>query len=117
MTHWFVITPSYTTYYNSWSLDPPEYGCDVVSVDAPTKRQAKVEGVRKLRAIKSEWIQDAASDGVSPFTGLKVETTFCPHNVACHCDLKECTQKECAQCDKEWEEELAKENDGIQSSS
>jgi len=69
---WFVITPPYERYPgNAWgNPEPPEYGADVVEVEAETKRKALVEGVRELRRTHSRWLQDY--DG-NPFTGLTVE--------------------------------------------
>lgn len=76
MTRWFVITPEYERYpgsYYSFEPEPPEYGCDVVEVEAETKRKALVEGVRELRRSRSDWLRDQVGDNKSPFTGLKVE--------------------------------------------
>ena len=73
---YWVVTPQYMTYGSSagmgFSIDPPEYGSDVVEVEAMTKREAKILGVRELRRIESKWMADQASDMASPFTGLKV---------------------------------------------
>ena len=73
---WFVITPAYECYPRNAYVDPepPEYVADVVEVDAPTKRQALVQGVRELRRTRSRWLEDQVSNGSNPFTGLKAET-------------------------------------------
>ena len=67
---YLIVTPEYETYYGDY--EPPEYGCDVVEVEASTKREAKVLGLRELRRTGSKWILDGASDEHNPFTGLKV---------------------------------------------
>ncbi len=72
MTKYYVVTPVYTTYYSPWGLEPPDTGADVVEVEAQTKREAKVLGVRELRRTHSKWMQDRYTDGLSPFTGIKV---------------------------------------------
>ena len=70
---YYVVTPPYTTYFGNaaTAIDPPEYGCDVVEVEARTKREAKILGVRELRRIHSKWMEDQVSNGANPFTGLK----------------------------------------------
>ena len=65
MTKYFVVTPPYE--------EPGSCGSDVVEVEADTKREALVKGVRELRRTHSHWLQDQESDGHSPFAGLKVE--------------------------------------------
>jgi len=112
--HWEVYTPQYMTYGSPWGdpPEPPEYGCDWVCVEADTKREALVKGVRKLREEKSEWLEDQASDGASPFTGLKAAKLQCEHDY-CHCTLPDCIQpnpeylllSECPECLKIWEAE------------
>ena len=83
MPRYYVITPEYGT--TDPILDdgtgPYEYGCDVVEVEAPNTRVAKVLGVRELRRTKSHWMRDQDGDGHSPFTGLKVEP-FLPEDYA-----------------------------------
>ncbi len=76
MSHWEVWTPQYMTYVGSWSLGPPEYGCDWVVVEAETKREAMVKAVRIWRAERTDWMLDCASDQASPFTGLHAEVIF-----------------------------------------
>jgi hypothetical protein len=66
---YYVVTPPYERYSSS-IYDPGEYGCDVVEVEAPTKKQAKVKGLRELRRTHSHWIRDYC-DG-NPFKGLEV---------------------------------------------
>lgn len=107
--HYGVVTPQFWSYHYYYDIDPPEYGADYVEVEAPNKRRAKVEAVRKMRQEGMEWVSDQASDGASPFTGLKVLDLQCPHD-SCFCGLPECDlPKECEPCTKEWEEKYAKE--------
>lgn len=84
--HYTVCTPKYTSYYSYDAMEPPETGADCVTVIAETKRLAKVQAVKELRKIRSEWMQDQASDNASPFTGLEVFENVCPHGI-CHCDI------------------------------
>lgn len=110
--HWEVYTPQYMNYGSPFDLEPPEYTCDWVVVEAETRRQALVEGVRELRRIGSDWILDQQSDGASPFTGLKANKMLCEHGF-CHCGKYDCISpnseylllSECPECLKEWEKE------------
>lgn len=102
--HYIVYTPSFTSYRGVWGdpPEPPEYGADVVEVIAKSKREAKVEAVRKMRAEGMEWVRGQESDGASPFTGLKVEDMKCKHGI-CHC--RECGG-DCETCYQEATEGL-----------
>lgn len=114
MKHWWVTTPE-LYHSNGWE-EPPEYYVDFVSVEAPTKRKALVEAVRKLRAKNSEWTSESTEN---PFKGLKAEIADCKHGY-CWCDI--CAEKndyeECKECLKEWEAEykIEEENYGSLSS-
>ena len=109
--HWSITTPMYTTYGNILDLEPPDYGCDWICVEADTKREAAVKAVKKFREMNTEWMQDCRSDNASPFTGLKIEKSECEHNF-CWCDLADCIQPNpawilldsCPECDKKYEE-------------
>lgn len=102
MKHYNVITPDITSYYQD---DPPEIWRDYVSVEAPNKRQAKVEAVRKFREKNSQWARDNTEN---PFTGLVAEEFKCPHGF-CWCDIcaNDPVFSECVECLKEWEAEDA----------
>lgn len=69
---YIVYTPAYERrgehYYS-----PPEYGSDVVEVEADTRRQAAILGMQELRRINSQWVRDMESDNRNPFNGIKVE--------------------------------------------
>lgn len=97
MTHYNVITPDITSYYQD---EPPEIWRDYVSVDAKNKKEAKVKAVQKFREKKSEWINQYDN----PFTGLEVSKPLCEHGF-CWCDI--CAYdpewRECEECMKEWE--------------
>ena len=75
MLRWYVITPEYETVDRILpdGSGPTEIGCDVVEVEAPTRRRAKIAGVRELRRQKSQWMRYQDIDRHSPFTGLQVE--------------------------------------------
>lgn len=107
LKHWMVVTPEYQSlseYIDGYSLYEP--ACDVVSVEAYTKREALIAGVAEMRRKKLEWIRDQESDKASPFSGLKAESALCSHGY-CWCDI--CTDKpewsECKECMIEWEVE------------
>ena len=61
--HWWVYTPPYGDMYS--------YGSDVVEVEAPSKREALVLGLRKLRLQRSRWIWNQEADRRNPFNGLE----------------------------------------------
>ena len=72
MKTWFVCTPEYWTspqimYGNP---DPGERGCDIVEVQARTKRDAKIIAVRAFRKADCKYLQDNGN----PFTGITAET-------------------------------------------
>lgn len=99
MTHYNVLTPIITSYYQD---EPPETWRGYVSVEAPNKKQAKIEAVRKFREKKSEWIQY----GENPFKGLEVGSAKCEHGF-CWCDIcaDDPNWRECAECLVEWEKD------------
>ena len=71
---YIVYTPTYERgWVDTLSLDPPDYGSDIVEVEATDRKEALIEGLRELRRTRSQWIQDQQSDGRHPFAGLKVE--------------------------------------------
>src|SRR6185312_16804386 len=96
--HYTVCTPQYTTYY---MYDGPETGADCVTVIAPNKKRAKVEAVRELRKMQSEWLDDSTA---SPFVGLIVYENGCSHG-NCWCDLCSALPdwSECEGCMRQWE--------------
>ena len=75
MNRYYVISPTY--YYHEPILDdgsgPDEPACDVVEVEAHTKREAKIRGLKELRKIHKGWINWHRDSDANPFTGLKVE--------------------------------------------
>jgi len=71
MKKYYVITPQYTSM--SYGYEPPETGCDVVEVEANTKREAKVKGLRELRKLHYGWINWYRDTDSNPFTGLRAE--------------------------------------------
>lgn len=109
MKHWMVVTPEYGEVIPILDdgTGPEEWGADVVFVEAETKRRALVEGVRELRRIHSHWMEDQYSNVSNPFTGLKAEISECQHG-KCWCELPECPDKGCTECDRISEEEFNK---------
>ena len=70
---WYVISPEFEVDGNE--LEPPEPTCDVVLIDAPTKRLARVSAVRVWRHEHPHigWVAIAKRDAVNPYVGLRVE--------------------------------------------
>jgi len=80
MKRWMVVTPDYETYsFNG--IDPPEYGADVIEIEAETKRDAIRLGVVEMlkggRFSKYShgysYCRDQRSDNASPYTGVWAE--------------------------------------------
>lgn len=71
-TRWWVYTPPHN-HYSSGYYDPAEYGSDVVQVEAESRKEALVLGLRELRRTHSDWVRDMESDLRNPFNGLKAE--------------------------------------------
>ena len=69
---WYVVTPEYESggdYY-----EPPEWGSDVVEVEAATKREAITRGVKAMLAgnrRQYRWCRTQRQDGCNPFAGVK----------------------------------------------
>lgn len=98
--HWVVTTPNFLA--GGWD-EPYEYECDVTFVEAKTRRQAILAGVKKMRQPEFSngyktyyrWYWDQATN---PYTGVKAEIAECEHGV-CYCDLKDCEgQGDCDVC-------------------
>lgn len=89
---YLVVTPEYSD--GGSEYEPPEYGCDVVEVEAPTKRAAIIAGVKRMLAGSRRafpWVHYQRGDGCSPFTGVKAiemrEPTADEKMLAAYCDL------------------------------
>jgi len=81
---YYVISPSYETSGSYALCEPPEYGADVVEVEARTKREAVIKGVKILLEKpqgygRTTWASTNRSDGQSPFAGYKAEVARCGH--------------------------------------
>ena len=76
MPRYYVVTPQYGTTIPILDdgTGPEEYGADVIEVEAPNKRAAVTEGVKRMLAGSRKefrWCRDQRSDGVNPFAGVK----------------------------------------------
>lgn len=75
MKRWHVITPEYgeVVPVTDWGEGPAEYVRDVIEVEAETRRDALIMGVRLMRAnaYVYRWFRDWV-DG-NPFVGVTVE--------------------------------------------
>jgi hypothetical protein len=76
MPRYYVVTPQYDSVVPI--LDdgsgPTESGCDVIEVEAPTKRAAVIEGVKRMlkgNPREYKWCRAARSDGYNPFAGVR----------------------------------------------
>lgn len=77
MIRWTVYTPEREK-YAATETDPPEYGADVVEVEANTRRDAILFGVRLM--LKNDpdhgYCGLQRQDGLSPYAGVKAEVAF-----------------------------------------
>jgi hypothetical protein len=93
---WRIITPEYgeVVPVTDEGQGPMEYGCDVIEVEAATRRDALVVGVALMRRHEREYHYFRHCDG-NPYVGVRVV----PVNVAweAHCETCEaCMDGECA---------------------
>jgi hypothetical protein len=71
-----VVTPSYETYYSD---EPPEYGSDVIEIEADTARDAISLGVKVMlnnlwrpdKYTRYKYCKNQRLDGCSPYAGVK----------------------------------------------
>jgi hypothetical protein len=72
LTRFYVVTPQYESggdYY-----EPPEWGADVVEVEARSKREAVTLGVKLMltgNRREFKWCRWQRGDGANPFAGVK----------------------------------------------
>lgn len=91
---WLVCSPEYGEVVPILDdgTGPTEYGCDVVFVEAETRRDALLLGVALFRQQGAKYLADAES----PYAGVKVESQVCPkHGMAEWRD----DHYECPQCE------------------
>lgn len=81
LKHWYVITPEYEVYPQSM-YEPAEWGCDVIEIEAATRRDAislgvvvMLRGGKRDEFTRYKYCYDSRSDGCNPFTGVRAE---CP---------------------------------------
>jgi hypothetical protein len=78
---WLVLTPEYGVLIpvTDEGQGPIEYGCDGIEIEAETKRDAIVLGVKEMlkggrgghgRGERYEWCRDQRDDNRSPYTGV-----------------------------------------------
>lgn len=103
--HWWVVSPvmSVVVPILDDGSGPTEHYCDVVCVEAATKREALRLGV----GLMKEWPHEARADDANPFAGVKAEDARCRHGF-CGCDLVDCDRNAafphgdyCEACDEE----------------
>ena len=91
---WLVVSPEYGTVIPilDYGQGPIEYGCDVVFVEAETRRDALLLGVALFRKSGAKYLKDADN----PYAGVKVESQYC----AAHgLPVWNRDHYECPQCD------------------
>ena len=81
MRPYYVISPEYESAAGSYEPpEPPEYGCDVVEVEARTRREAIALGVGELLKSRCRtWPKQNREDNRSPWTGMRAEVAVCGH--------------------------------------
>ncbi len=74
MTRWLVFTPQYR-HSSEDGYEPPEYGADVIEIEAETKRDALALGVKAMLADHRHfaWCRNQRDDHASPYAGVTVE--------------------------------------------
>lgn len=72
---WMVCSPEYGTVIpvTDEGQGPTEYGCDVVFVEAETRRDALLFGVALLKQQGARYLDDAEN----PYAGVTVEPQTC----------------------------------------
>lgn len=91
--HYEVISPWMTHYYGGY--EPPESGCCWALVKAYSAKEAIKQAI-KLPEFK-DWVQEARSDAINPFKGVKAKRTLCEHGNCWGCD------DNCEECNIEFE--------------
>ena len=73
---WLVCSPEYgeVVPVTDEGQGPMEYGCDVVHVEAESKRDALYLGVLLFRQQHARYLRDAEN----PYAGVKVQSMRCP---------------------------------------
>jgi len=100
--HWNVTSPAWPEVEPI--LDdgsgPTEWGHEVVSVAATTRRKAIVAGVKAMK----HWPKYQRRDNMSPFTGVTAAPAMCEHGF-CWCEIHPDPHPEqgdyCEECIKE----------------
>ncbi|MCK9596486.1 hypothetical protein M0R19_04840 [Candidatus Pacearchaeota archaeon] len=70
---YYVVSPEHqyvAEYIDYWPRY--EYGCDVLEIEAFTKREAKIEAVKIWRKDRDSYVYELLLDKRNPFVGLKV---------------------------------------------
>ena len=100
---YYVVSPEYEMY--SDQDEPPEWGCDVVEVEAGTKREAVVIGVRRLLGSRHQtWPKLNRMDERSPFAGMRAELAVCGHGIPHFVLVRDhAVDQVCWACKKEFE--------------
>ena len=92
MKHYAVISPSYESYSNGY--EPPESGSDVAIIEAEDPQDA-IHLALKTKEMKG-WLEEARSNLISPFAGVRVENCLCVHG-KCFCGY--CANEDCPDCE------------------
>ena len=71
-TKWMIVGPEYGVVEPILDdgTGPMEYGCDVVEVEANSKADARILGVRLLRQLRRGYLDRYKDE--NPFAGLRV---------------------------------------------
>ena len=95
MKHYNVLSPemSEIEYIPGLGNGPRVYFCCGCTVEANTKREAKIAAIKS--PDMQEWVAEQRSNGANPFTGLMVEEALCEHGICC-CEI--CGWENCKEC-------------------
>ena len=99
MPHYDVISPemSEIDYIPGLGSGPTVYFCCVCSVEASTKREAKIKAIK--HPDMQDWVIEARSDERNPFSGLQVINPVCEHGI-CHCGNCQGECQDCCTCEE-----------------
>jgi len=101
--HWLVKSPWWQAHPGCYEYgEPPEMTGRCVVVEAPTRRDAIILGMRDVEM--QDWVREARSHGEHPFAGVEAESMLCPHGACWGCAPED--RGACPECELEMEEEL-----------
>jgi len=70
MRLYYVVSPEYSS--GGGAYEPPEWGADCILIEADTKRDAIILGVREImRTQRRSWAKDNRDSDLPPWAGYR----------------------------------------------